>query len=132
MLSIYLTMMLHTPFLLLINYYNWSINLKKKIFNLNILLASECICVFRTDKLIPEVNRMDFEYSDWYRKFGLNVAYYRKDRHFTQEGLAEKIDADRTTIGKIENALVGCSLDMVFRISDALEIEPYKLLEFRD
>ena len=75
---------------------------------------------------------MDFEYSDWYRKFGLNVAYYRKDRHFTQEGLAEKIDADRTTIGKIENALVGCSLEMVFRISDALEIEPYKLLEFRD
>ena len=75
---------------------------------------------------------MDFEYSDWYRKFGLNVAYYRKDRHFTQEGLAEKVGAERTTFGKIENALVGCSLDMVFRISDALEIEPYKLLEFRD
>ena len=75
---------------------------------------------------------MDFSYSDWYRKFGLNVAYYRKDRHFTQEALAEYIEADRTTIGKIENAQVGCSLDMVFRIAEALEIDPCKLLEFRD
>ena len=79
-----------------------------------------------------EVVQMDFEYSDWYRKFGLNVGYYRKDRHFTQEAPAERINADRTTIGKIENALVGTSLDMLFRIADALEVEPYKLLEFRD
>ena len=60
---------------------------------------------------------MDFRHSDKYRKLGLNVAYYRKDRHFTQEGLAEVIDVDRSTIAKIEGAL---------------ELPAYKLLEFRD
>ena len=75
---------------------------------------------------------MDFRHSDKYRKFGLNVAYYRKDRRFTQEGLAEAVNADRSTIAKIENAAVGASLDMVFDIADTLDIEPYKLLEFRD
>lgn len=75
---------------------------------------------------------MDFKYSDKYRKFGLNVAYYRKDRRFTQESLAEAIDADRSTIAKIENATVGATLDMLFSIADALEVDPYKLLEFRD
>ena len=81
---------------------------------------------------IREVIKMDFKHSDKYRKFGLNVAYYRKDRRFTQEGLAEAINADRSTIAKIENAAVGATLDTVFDIADVLEIEPYKLLEFRD
>ena len=75
---------------------------------------------------------MEFKHSDKYRKFGLNVAYYRKDRRFTQEGLAEAVGADRSTIAKIENASVGASLDMLFNIGDALGIEAYKLLDFRD
>lgn len=75
---------------------------------------------------------MEFKHSDKYRKFGLNVAYYRKDRRFTQEGLAEAVGVDRSTIAKIENASVGASLDMLFNIADALGIEPYKLLDFRD
>ena len=75
---------------------------------------------------------MEFKHSDKYRKFGLNVAYYRKDRRFTQEGLAETVGADRSTIAKIENASVGASLDMLFNIADARGIEPYKLLDFRD
>lgn len=75
---------------------------------------------------------MDFRHSDKYRKFGLNVAYYRKDRKFTQEGLAEAINADRSTIAKIENATVGTTLDTLFNIAEALDVEPCKLLEFRD
>ena len=75
---------------------------------------------------------MDFRHSDKYRKFGLNVAYYRKDRKFTQEGLAEAINADRSTIAKIENATVGTTLDMLFNIAEALDVEPCNLLQFRD
>ncbi|MDY3617672.1 helix-turn-helix domain-containing protein [Agathobaculum sp.] len=75
---------------------------------------------------------MDFKHSDKYRKLGLNIAYYRKDRGFTQDQLAEAIDAARVSIGKIETASVGISLDMLFDIADALEIPPNKLLEFRD
>lgn len=75
---------------------------------------------------------MNFKHSDKYRKLGLNVAYYRKDRSMTQEQLAETINVDRTSIGKIETASGGISMDMLFDIADALELPVYKLLEFRD
>ena len=73
---------------------------------------------------------MDF-YKDYIR-FGLNVAYYRKLSGITQEQLAEMIDADRTTIGKLETAAVGASLDTVFSIARALNVAPIKLFDFRD
>ena len=73
---------------------------------------------------------MDF-YKDYIR-FGLNVAYYRKLSGITQEQLAEMIDADRTTIGKLETAAVGASLDMVFSTARALNVAPIKLFDFRD
>ncbi len=63
---------------------------------------------------------------------GLNIAYYRKKRGLTQEQLAEKAGVERSRISKTEIAWVGTSLDMVYRIADALEIEPYKLLIERE
>ncbi|MCQ5130583.1 helix-turn-helix transcriptional regulator [Butyricicoccus faecihominis] len=75
---------------------------------------------------------MDFRHSDKYRKLGLNIAYYRKDNGFTQDNLAEKINVSRNSIGKIETASVGISMDMLFDIAEALDIPAYKLLEFRD
>lgn len=66
-----------------------------------------------------------------YELLGLNVGYYRRLRKFTQEQLAELAGVDRTTIAKVETAIAGASLDTIFEIADALEIEPYKLFEFR-
>lgn len=66
-----------------------------------------------------------------YKLLGLNIAYYRKLRELTQEQLAEKADVDYTTISKLETALVGASLDMIFELADALEVEPVKLFDFR-
>lgn len=66
-----------------------------------------------------------------YRLLGLSIAYFRKYRGLTQEQLADKADVDYTTISKLETATVGASLDTIFEIADALEIEPYKLFEFR-
>lgn len=68
------------------------------------------------------------EYKERYKTLGLNIAYYRKKRGLTQEQLAEKAGIERSRISKTEIAWAGISLDMVFRIADALEIEPYKLL----
>ena len=39
---------------------------------------------------------MDLRQLDKYRKLGLNVAYYRKARGYTQLKLAELLDIDRT------------------------------------
>lgn len=66
---------------------------------------------------------------DRYINLGLNIAFYRKLRGLTQEKLAEKIDISRTHMSRIETADCAVSLDVVFNISDALDIEPYKLFE---
>ncbi|MBR4051026.1 MAG: helix-turn-helix transcriptional regulator [Clostridia bacterium] len=75
---------------------------------------------------------MDKAFIQEYKKIGLNIAYYRRMKSLTQEKLAELVDIDQTHMSKIERATIGVSLDLLFRIAEALEIEAYKLLIFRD
>lgn len=75
---------------------------------------------------------MDFMQKDKYILLGLNIAHYRKLQGFTQEQLAEQIGRERLTIGRLETGSVGASLDTIFRISDVLGIDAYKLFVFRD
>ena len=75
---------------------------------------------------------MKKEYHEYYKKMGLNIAYYRKSRKLTQEQLAEKIGIDQTHMSKIEVASVGISLDVLFALAQALDVLPSKFLEFRD
>lgn len=72
------------------------------------------------------------EYKERYRVLGLNIAYYRKLRGLTQEQLAEKAGIDRSRVSKTEIAWVGTGLDTIYRIADALDVEPYKLLMERE
>ena len=74
---------------------------------------------------------MDMTQIEKYEQLGLNIAYYRKKRKYTQEHLAELVEIDRTHMSKIELANSGASLDVVFRLSDALEVPVHKLFEFR-
>ena len=66
-----------------------------------------------------------------YRHLGLNIAYYRKERGFSQSQLAEMVNISRTHMSRIETADCAVSLDVVFDICDALETEPNKLFDFR-
>lgn len=75
---------------------------------------------------------MDNKYFEKYKKLGLNIAYYRRDKGYTQLQLAEMLDIDRTHIGKIESAKVGVSLDKLFLLSDLLEVPVYNFFQFRD
>jgi transcriptional regulator with XRE-family HTH domain len=75
---------------------------------------------------------MKQEYKDRYQKFGLNVVYYRKAKRLTQLQLAEMVDIDRSHISAIELGNVGVSMDVIFRLSDALGITPKELFDFRD
>ena len=65
---------------------------------------------------------MDKTYSENYRKLGQNIAYYRKDRGYTQMQLAELLDIDRSHMSAIEIANRGVSLDIVFKICDMLNL----------
>ena len=67
-----------------------------------------------------------------YKRLGLNIAYYRKLRGFSQEKLAEKAEISRTHVSRIETAECAVSLDVIFSIADALDIEPYKLFQSKE
>lgn len=75
---------------------------------------------------------MKTKHEQKYRLLGLNIAYYRKLKGYTQEAFAEKLNVDRTTISKIELATCGVSLDLLFDISELLDISTNQLFDFRD
>ncbi|HBF39551.1 MAG TPA: transcriptional regulator [Firmicutes bacterium] len=60
-----------------------------------------------------------------YREIGRKIAFYRKLRNLSQEGLSEMIDKSRSYISKIEaeNSTMEFSLDVLFDIAEALKIE---------
>lgn len=78
-----------------------------------------------------EVKLLDKTYIDKYRNLGLNISYFRKSRGYTQIELAEILGIDRSHMSAIELANVGVSLDVIFRICDALNITEKQLLDFR-
>lgn len=74
---------------------------------------------------------MERRHNEKYKKLGLNIAYYRKERSLSQMQLADAIDISRTHMSRIENNDCAVSLDVIFSIADALNIPVEKLFEFR-
>lgn len=68
-----------------------------------------------------------------YIELGYNISYYRKHAGLTQEQLAEIIGVSRQHLGAIEAPSIAqpISLDLLFTIAEALQIEPARLLTFR-
>lgn len=75
---------------------------------------------------------MKKEYEGQYRKFGLNVVYYRKKLRVTQLELAELLDIQRSHISAIELGKVGVSFDLIFKMCEVFDITPKDLFDFRD
>lgn len=75
---------------------------------------------------------MDQRQIEKYKALGLNVSYYRRKRELTQEQLAEMAEIERNHMSSIELAKAGTSLDVIFRMADALEVPVHKLFEFRE
>ena len=76
---------------------------------------------------------MSEKYSERLRAIKLNISYYRKKYGFTQEKLAEKLNISRTHLSNIEaqNMNTGITLELLFEIAYALNIDVIKLLELR-
>lgn len=75
---------------------------------------------------------MDMQQKQRYISLGLNIAFYRKARGLSQEKLAEMVEVSRTHMSRIETADCAVSLDVVFRLADALSVEPYKLFQSKE
>lgn len=77
---------------------------------------------------------ISFDNVDKYIQLGLNIAYYRKLRGMTQEQLAEAAGISRAHLSAIEapNIIKPFSIELLFDISNALQIECHKLFIFRE
>ena len=75
---------------------------------------------------------MEHEFEQEYKQIGLKIAYYRKLRGLTQEGLAERMGVATSYIGQIEAAGMykPISLTTLLRIARALNVPAYKFLDF--
>lgn len=67
-----------------------------------------------------------------YTQLGLNIGYYRKLKHLSQEQLAQAINKSLAFIGAVEapNVDRAISLDTLFDIADELEVPVFKFFEF--
>ncbi len=76
---------------------------------------------------------ISFDNIDKFTELGLNIAFYRKKNGLTQEQLAEKVGISRSHLSAIEapNITKAFSIELLFNIASALEIDAYKLLMFR-
>lgn len=58
------------------------------------------------------------------QQFGAAIARIRKDKHISQEQLALMAGIDRSYMGRIERGEQSISLDKIWSIADALNINP--------
>jgi transcriptional regulator with XRE-family HTH domain len=54
--------------------------------------------------------------------FGSNVKYYRKQRHFSQEQLAEKLNISAKHLSTIETGAAFVSAELLERLTDILRV----------
>jgi len=61
--------------------------------------------------------------------FGKVLRQIREEKGITQEKLAELAEVDRTYIYRLESGKRSPSIDVVFRLADALKISPGNFLD---
>ncbi len=63
------------------------------------------------------------------RRVGLNVKRYRKERGFSQEGLALECGVHRTYVSGVERGIRNPTVVVLERIARALDVPPSRLLD---
>ena len=74
---------------------------------------------------------MDNRHQETLARIGLNILYYRKQKGYTQQQLAELTSYSKNHIQQVETAKTLPSVIALLYIAEALEIPPSKLFEFR-
>ena len=63
------------------------------------------------------------------RRVGLNVKRHRKERGFSQEGLALECGVHRTYVSGVERGIRNPTVVVLERIARALDVPPSRLLD---
>ena len=76
---------------------------------------------------------LDFDFSERMENLAYAIGYYRKKKGYSQEQLAEILGISRQHLASVEAPGMshGLSLELLFKIAVALDVEPYQLLKFR-
>lgn len=74
---------------------------------------------------------MENKHQETLTKIGLNILYYRKEKGYTQQQLAELTSYSKNYIQQIETAKTLSSVSVLLDIAKALEIPPAKLFEIK-
>jgi len=69
---------------------------------------------------------------DFVSKVGQNIKKYRQEKGLSQFKLAIESDVTPSAIANIKHARSDTTLTKINAIAKALNIEPYKLLQFED
>lgn len=87
-----------------------------------------------TKKKKGDTAEMDEKRERQFRELGLTISYYRKLKGLTQLQLANAVGLSRTHISNIEAPRIktSLSLESLFDIADALDIQPRDLFNFRE
>lgn len=62
-------------------------------------------------------------------ELGRRIRFYRKERHISQEALAELCNLHPTYIGQLERGEKNATIESLYRISQGLDISLSELLE---
>jgi transcriptional regulator with XRE-family HTH domain len=62
---------------------------------------------------------------DFLKQVGENIRYFRRKANLSQEELAIKANLSTSFIGGVERGVDNISIESVYRIAEALSIEPY-------
>lgn len=71
------------------------------------------------NKIICEINR----------KIGIRIRVARLDKKISQEKLAEYADLNKNTIGSIERGEISPTIETLYKIASALDIELHDLVD---
>ena len=74
---------------------------------------------------------MERSHQSDYVRIGLNILYFRKQKGWTQERLAEEISYSKNHVQQVETAKAVPSVEILLDIAEALGIPAAKLLEER-
>jgi len=69
-------------------------------------------------------------YEQFCVNIGLNIKYFRGRQNMTQEDLSEKIELASRYISDIERGKRNITLKTLYKIAQALNVEPNDLLKF--
>ena len=65
------------------------------------------------------------------QELGKHIRKLRKAKGYSHQRLADEADIAKSTVIKIEQAQINISVDIIFSLAKALEIDPQVLFQFK-